>query len=702
MRVIVAGRPNPLVPDDVPEHHPLRDPSIVRRLSVSAHAQAREREMNDALHELLDGPSENRALVGLLAAAGGGLTAVDLAELSGWPTRTLTSRLDTVAARAFDRRLARWTGPDAYLLGHEELHRAALAEIGPDELGRYRQWLHEWAARYRGRGWPTGTPEYLLSGYVSMLLASEDLDRALQCVNDQARQERLFDVSGSDSAVLTEIMTTLQQLAEQDGPDLLKIGCLAVHRDYLRGRNVSIPPDLPAMWAAIGHGRHAEDLARSMSRSGRVEVLLAITHELAVARDMQRARQLVAEIEKITYGHPHMAASVLAGLSVSAALTGDGQWSRRLAAQSEHLLAAFAVSPVAEALTELAEAARLIGDVVEARRLADRAEQVISRIRPANRPPLLANLARTVESIGDGEVARRLATAAEADLPAIRNPFYRLRAYAGLVRAVTVIGDAAWRQRLAATAEEFISRQADVAARTQFVAYLARQVAAAGDRQYARRLAAEAVSLVRIATPTAASLSTVMETPWTQALTDVAWALAVTGDVQQAVLLATETEDLARVSATWYYRTKDLIGLACAITERSDQEWATRLLADIVSLARDITGAEPRIRVLGALARAATAISDREWARRLAAEAETLATRARYPVGIGESVRRRGSGRLSGWGLDPDRPAGPSGREPADVRGGGVPIAVAGRHGSCRSGHRQLCGSLATGGCGRR
>ena len=32
MRVILAGRPNPPVPDDVPDWHPLRDPAIIRPL----------------------------------------------------------------------------------------------------------------------------------------------------------------------------------------------------------------------------------------------------------------------------------------------------------------------------------------------------------------------------------------------------------------------------------------------------------------------------------------------------------------------------------------------------------------------------------------------------------------------------------------------------------------------------------------------
>ena len=39
MRVIVAGRPNSPVPDDVPDWHPLRDPGIVRVLAESPHAR---------------------------------------------------------------------------------------------------------------------------------------------------------------------------------------------------------------------------------------------------------------------------------------------------------------------------------------------------------------------------------------------------------------------------------------------------------------------------------------------------------------------------------------------------------------------------------------------------------------------------------------------------------------------------------------
>jgi hypothetical protein len=67
----------------VPDHHPLREPAIVRRLAPSEEARdvrdAKERD----LKRLLRGSTIEQDLLGLLAAAAGGLTTPDLAELTG-------------------------------------------------------------------------------------------------------------------------------------------------------------------------------------------------------------------------------------------------------------------------------------------------------------------------------------------------------------------------------------------------------------------------------------------------------------------------------------------------------------------------------------------------------------------------------------------------------------------------------------------
>ncbi|WP_238018834.1 hypothetical protein KZZ52_13890 [Dactylosporangium sp. AC04546] len=53
MRVIVAGRPHPPVPGDVPPHNPLRDDAVVRPLTASPQARAIREEMERDLARLL-------------------------------------------------------------------------------------------------------------------------------------------------------------------------------------------------------------------------------------------------------------------------------------------------------------------------------------------------------------------------------------------------------------------------------------------------------------------------------------------------------------------------------------------------------------------------------------------------------------------------------------------------------------------------
>jgi hypothetical protein len=85
MRVIVAGRPNPPVPDDVPDWHPLRDPAIIRPLADSPHAHDVQRLARQELKRLLHGSPAEQDVLGLVAAARGGLSAWDLADLAGIP-----------------------------------------------------------------------------------------------------------------------------------------------------------------------------------------------------------------------------------------------------------------------------------------------------------------------------------------------------------------------------------------------------------------------------------------------------------------------------------------------------------------------------------------------------------------------------------------------------------------------------------------
>ena len=160
MRVIVAGRPNPPIPDDVPDWHPLRDPGIVRQLRESPFARNVERLGRQELQRLLHGASPEQDLLGLLTAARGGLSGPDLEELTGIPLWEIEEILHTVAGRTFTRRPSRWapeTGPEVYLLAHEELQDAASRYLGR-RLASYEDRLHGWADAYRARGWPRRNP----------------------------------------------------------------------------------------------------------------------------------------------------------------------------------------------------------------------------------------------------------------------------------------------------------------------------------------------------------------------------------------------------------------------------------------------------------------------------------------------------------------------------------------------------------------
>jgi hypothetical protein len=107
MRVIVAGRPNPPVPDDVPDWHPLRERRIVRDLHASPYAGDIRRLGRQELQRMLGGSQAEQNLLGLLTAAVGGLSGPDLHELTGIPLWDIEKILHTVAGRTFARRPSR-------------------------------------------------------------------------------------------------------------------------------------------------------------------------------------------------------------------------------------------------------------------------------------------------------------------------------------------------------------------------------------------------------------------------------------------------------------------------------------------------------------------------------------------------------------------------------------------------------------------
>lgn len=334
LRVVVAGRPNPPIPSDVPDHHPLRDPDVVRPLTTSPAAQAERADMERELKRLLHGSPTEQDLLGLLTAAGGGLTAADLAELTGWSEWDVDDHLRAVTGRSFSRRNAHYApdrSPDVYLLGHEDLHVKAIDMLGPGRMREYRDRIHDWVRTYRDRQWPAETPEYLLRGYFAMLTAAGDLDSMIRCCTDPNRHDRMLELSGGDGAALAELAATQQVVLAAEEPDLVTMSKLAVHRDHLTGRNKWLPRDLPSLWAGIGHVDRAEALATSFSEGNQRDRALRTTVEAVIRLgDLDRAVDLASAISGIDYY-----GDALESIIKAAVEGGDLDQARTLVARAE-------------------------------------------------------------------------------------------------------------------------------------------------------------------------------------------------------------------------------------------------------------------------------------------------------------------------------------------------------------------------------
>ncbi|MFJ3581579.1 hypothetical protein ACIPPS_04960 [Streptomyces sp. NPDC090127] len=256
--VIVSGRLNPPLPADVPPGHPLQDPAIVRLLEPSPYARAIRAEAERELKRLLESAGTAGDVLALLTAAGGGLTADDLAELTGEVPYRVKDLLRTGPGRTFA------LVGQSYILAHEELAVHAREMLGERELHRRRGTLHTWAEEWRAKGWPEGTPEYLLRGYVSMLRTAGDLDRMLTCALDEARHDRMMEETGGDVLAFEEIRMTEEACVRAGVPDLVDVVRLVIRREELEGRNGNVQGTLPWAWASLGQDRRAEALAHSI------------------------------------------------------------------------------------------------------------------------------------------------------------------------------------------------------------------------------------------------------------------------------------------------------------------------------------------------------------------------------------------------------------------------------------------------------
>ncbi|GAB3847271.1 hypothetical protein GCM10027610_066850 [Dactylosporangium cerinum] len=490
-------------------------------------------------------------------------------------------------------------GHYVYLLGHEELQQAAIHYLGP-RLNAYRERIHAWADTYRTTNdrqpaWPPQTPEYLLAGYPHMLADTGEPHRLTALATDRARQRRLFDVTGGDTAALADIATASTLIGQQHDSGLLAALRLSWHRDQLVGRNTQIPAQLPAVWAALGQHVRAEGLARSIPAA--ISQAAAFTNLVRVATaagDYEYARTLITIAEQAAYTitDPSLRASALVHIAEEAAAVGDDEHARTLA---------MAAVDIADAITHADARAFILAHVASrvAAATGDRehAEHIVNAISDPDRRGMgLTDLALEAAGAGDYNRARTLAARAERTARTIPHPFRREDVLAGVAGAVAAAGD------------------------HEHAVHIAKAIT---DPDIRRR------ALNASATPTGgherAQLLDSYSTNYTaRTQTDEAWAAAAAGDYERAQMLATQAEHAAHTTMEPKDQATALTRLARAAATVGDYERA-RVLATQAEHAARGTRSIDQVRILADVARAIAATGDHEGAQTVVTHAERSA-----------------------------------------------------------------------------
>lgn len=265
MRVLVTGRPNPPVPDDVPDDHPLRAPAIIRTLDPWSHATGISAFARHELRRLLDDENVGVPLLGLMVAARGSFTTAELAQLVGVRPYRVAQLLRGITGRSFiPGSHGQVLVPDppavshVHALGHEELRREALTALG--DITAFENQLHEWADSYHAWEWPPDTPSYLLYDYPRMLHGAGDIQRLTAIALDPHRQRALLERASLDTA-FSHIELTAQAVRRQHPDDVVELAALAASSAMLAERARAMPVGVPMAFARLGHARRAMDLA---------------------------------------------------------------------------------------------------------------------------------------------------------------------------------------------------------------------------------------------------------------------------------------------------------------------------------------------------------------------------------------------------------------------------------------------------------
>lgn len=298
LRIVVTGRSNPPVPDDVPAGHPLLEPANVHFLPAWSLAEpTREAATRELLGLLSDRPI-GTGIVGLITASGGGLSAKDLAQMLHVLPLDVNERLSSLNGRslAFDHTTS--AADRTYVLGHAVLWEAAVEQLG--DLTGYEERLHAWADGYRERGWPADTPLYLLHHYTTrMLRPTEDADaaRLTAFALDPRRQQWLLAHTARDIA-LADLDRVAQSTGGHDSADLEVLAAVAASRALINLGARPVPHSIMRGFARLGDIGRARRLAlASHYPVGKASALADVAQTLA-GLGHQSAAEVAREAEQ--------------------------------------------------------------------------------------------------------------------------------------------------------------------------------------------------------------------------------------------------------------------------------------------------------------------------------------------------------------------------------------------------------------------
>ena len=207
VRVLVTSRPHPGIPIDV-ENHPLRGCRVVQ-LTRSDQAREIERKAKRELGEhLASGDAARIDIIGLLTAAGGGLTVSELAELIGKPRWEIkpAGHRKFRSKPEFARRINPGPGwqpnPCCCSVTRRCASRrnsnsaAKSGTTGNASTPGWRGFVH--------RDWPEDSPRFVFRPYARLLASTGDAERLADLAIDRRRHDRMLQLTFGDANTLEE------------------------------------------------------------------------------------------------------------------------------------------------------------------------------------------------------------------------------------------------------------------------------------------------------------------------------------------------------------------------------------------------------------------------------------------------------------------------------------------------------------------